>query len=1253
MKIEKITLKNITSFKGEVSVDFTEEPLRSSGLFAITGETGAGKSTILDAVCLALYGKAPRFDELKTVNSDYLNLGPDGEQSIQPNDARMLLRRGEKEGFVRVVFTASDASRWEAEWSVRRKRTGTYDKATQTLRCLFPNKYSITDTKEAKETIPQVVGLDYGQFTRTVMLAQNSFASFLRAKDEDKSALLEKLTGTEIYAQISRNIHEKARAAKDHVGKIQMQLDEAMRGVIPEEELQRCREEFQLTETRINHNTEQKNRAAAQLKWYEENERAESRLRELEREHDLAGKECAAQRNEEKLLQLYDSVIEIRPVYQNIQTRRQDIDAANAKEVELKREHETQRKQFDEAKNLCVLREERLKEMRQILEEKRPDIERGKVLLAKISTAEKHLESSIRQQQQMTGIREKHEANLADSTRELQLTERKIEEAKERRQKMANHRTMFDEFGVVKTKLTQLEDTADLDVATRKLLEENRQKESQAKEAAQQLKERLDAQEGKYTSLHHTLMLERKNVEGIDGILLQSRLNDIVRRKVLLSSAKSVWENLSQLYEALALLDATVRSRTAEIGRQEQELERARIVFETRTEEYESKRVAHTLSQSSDIKALRQNLKEGTPCPVCGSAHHPYHSETELELGQLIQDIGKEHEAAKKRLQASEEQVRRLEQSLLLLKSELSTAQKQLEEGNLSRGRYEAEWEEKYASLDNSFRECSPSINGTARQMMILTLEDSASKEEKEIRQQLDDFNKHQTAIQRLTEEEAQVKDVRDDLTAKYNQQIADQRVAHAQIRTLTETRKNNDKMFSQTYQDLDKVVTVSNWFTEWSRDHDAFGNYVTELYNEWTANETNVSRGEERLATLREQVRGIRQQVEDARQNEAEATENCAQERKELQGLRQDYQILFPDQSPDVVQGKLESQVVQSENDYKFSSTELETISQRLYKLDGQIEKLSGSRAEAQKNLNEETEKLYSWISSYNGRHETLAPHQLDEIFSTNRDWNALRQFINGLYVKLNNSKAHLEAAQQLQQELQRHPDRPSGSEDETKTALQDLLERSGALLVQLEESRSNLKLRLRAHDESSLRVGDITQALQAAQADAEQWSSLNSIFGSADGKKFRSLAQHYTFNSLVVQANYQLQQLSPRYELHTIPGTLALEITDRDMFDQKRYVSSLSGGETFVVSLALALGLATISSQNLTIGSLFIDEGFGNLDAASLDLVMSALGNLENAQGRKVGIISHTDQIRSQISPQIHVAKHAGSGRSTIEIL
>ena len=181
---------------------------------------------------------------------------------------------------------------------------------------------------------------------------------------------------------------------------------------------------------------------------------------------------------------------------------------------------------------------------------------------------------------------------------------------------------------------------------------------------------------------------------------------------------------------------------------------------------------------------------------------------------------------------------------------------------------------------------------------------------------------------------------------------------------------------------------------------------------------------------------------------------------------------------------------------------------------------------------------------------------------------------------------------------------------------------------------------------------MSDKTYIPEGEQAPASQiGATLEALAGTIHARREAGEGS-YTFRLLVDHANEQLRLFSPRYRLHNLPGTLDLEIIDRDMFDRRRYVYSLSGGETFIVSLALALGLASLSSGNLSIGSLFIDEGFGNLDQGSLALVMDALSHLESTQGRKVGVISHTEQIRSQISPQIHIVKLPTGGRSRIEI-
>jgi exonuclease SbcC len=156
--------------------------------------------------------------------------------------------------------------------------------------------------------------------------------------------------------------------------------------------------------------------------------------------------------------------------------------------------------------------------------------------------------------------------------------------------------------------------------------------------------------------------------------------------------------------------------------------------------------------------------------------------------------------------------------------------------------------------------------------------------------------------------------------------------------------------------------------------------------------------------------------------------------------------------------------------------------------------------------------------------------------------------------------------------------------------------------------------------------------------------------LIGSATGDTFRKIAQAYNLDLLVHHANVQLRQLVRRYRLKRGGSMLGLLVMDTEMGDELRSVHSLSGGETFLVSLALALGLASMASSTLKIESLFIDEGFGSLDPESLQLAMDALDGLQ-AQGRKVAVISHVQEMHERIPVQIQVRRQ-GNGLSTLEV-
>ena len=244
MKILAIRLKNLTSIEGTVEVDFMAEPLHSAGIFAISGPTGAGKSTLLDALCLALYDKAPRF----ATSVENVNLADVGDNQINQSDVRNLLRRGTSDGYAEVDFLGIDGRRYRSRWSVRRTRNkinGALQPQTLEVKELDTEKEFQGTKKELLIQLVELVGLTYEQFTRTVLLAQNDFATFLKSKGAAKAELLEKLTGTGVYSRISQEVYARNKAAQEEVTLIQNRMN--VIELMPEEELLALQKEKELS----------------------------------------------------------------------------------------------------------------------------------------------------------------------------------------------------------------------------------------------------------------------------------------------------------------------------------------------------------------------------------------------------------------------------------------------------------------------------------------------------------------------------------------------------------------------------------------------------------------------------------------------------------------------------------------------------------------------------------------------------------------------------------------------------------------------------------------------------------------------------------------------------------------------------------------------------------------------------------------------------------------------------------------------
>lgn len=1256
MKIEKITLCNLTSLEGEQVVDFTVEPLRSAGLFAITGDTGAGKSTLLDAICLALYDRAPRFDDAERIKSeDFERLKQGKVRPLQTNDVSNLLRRGCTEAYSRIVFTDRSGHCYEAEWRLRVNRNGNIEPATRALRRLSPSPEEFGGTKtEINRRIEELTGLSYEQFTRTVLLAQNSFSNFLKAKRNEKSSLLEKLTGTEIYGTISTKIYEKSKAAAAHYDLLKARLEEAAgSGLLDETDLARIREERGLTASALDHAGHEAERLAAACRWFAAYNEAASEQAHCEAQFNAAHKAYTARHDDEAAIERYDRVLPMQELFRHTQRCAAQLEQNKTVRARLDEDIARQEQLVQQAADALQAAHEQVTNAENRLTARRSDLDQGYRLQGQLDDVREHLRQLAAQRDRCRNMVNNSRDGLKNKRAEHESLQKTLETYRAGLQSLTVHRRMLERYDLVCDKLNHLNRVHTEVRKLNEVLEAQRRQRDELRATVETERKTCGQIAQQVRSKREALDVARTANQGRDGLELQTRLTDLQRNYAQLEAAKTLWTRITDGY-------ADVERRTADVERCERELRQTEQAVQMQEatlaplrREHTRLQEACTLSRGQDIVELRKSLKEGTPCPLCGATHHPYHTETERTLGHILskleQDFADVDEELTRKMQALDE----LRREQARREVALTTGREYL---TGRRDRLSADIEEwnAYATLDRSFADCSESVNRDARRVMLGQLIDSTQRSLGEIQREWNAFHVNQQAINTLNEElrrlDESLSEVRDHFE-EHNRNLAalNQTVAQLQQR-VSET----DREGSLLYSELDKLITLSAWFTTWSRDPDHFHVIIENYYRQWCDQTAALEKGERECIALDEQLAALEKDNLNAERSLRESEDEYNRSAERQTGLVEALRRLFGDSSPRAEAERLQHAVDEAVAGEQAARRNHEAAVALQENLHGRRKHLDDSDAAMRDEGRHYSSLLDNEILRFNGNGNgsPLQRAELERIFADDRHWYDLRAEVNRVREARMLASDRLEQARAVVARLLADPSHPSGEQGETPdnvaAALTEAHQRIETLRVQLAEQDR----RLHIHDERRAQTEHLQQELTAAGEVRENWSRLNALFGSQDGKRFRELAQSYTFRLLVDHANEQLRLFSPRYRLHNLPGTLDLEIIDRDMFDRRRYVYSLSGGETFIVSLALALGLASLSSGNLSIGSLFIDEGFGNLDQGSLALVMDALSHLESTQGRKVGVISHTEQIRSQISPQIHIVKLPTGGRSRIEI-
>ena len=1131
LQLEILNLASLDKQGGEV-INFEEGALGESTIFSIVGPTGSGKSTLLDAICLALYNRAPRYPRKKGDKNQNIEIFGEADANennrLAPTDSRNILTRGKKEGYSKLTFLANNGSIYRAEWHVRFQRVR-YENAKTSLYKITRNGEQLTEEIADWNELPNIIGLDYDQFLRTVLIAQGSFANFLTAKENERYELLEKLIGCEeTYTNIATEIKKAKDQAVDAYNQMAASVEAVKQNLLNDEELAQLQEEITLLEKAEKELDSQLQAISKDLQWYEESDKQTKQIAIYQADMEKATNATKKMQSLILRLQLHDEVQPAVNLLQEVERQIQSIE--NQEEEILKTEAAIKSKLVGITKS-----EHTLSYLKEVVNKAQEQLEKTLPVIAEARALKTKIEAA------MPNLTEKKEA-LELAQKENLTAQRDVEE---------NARNI---------KKWEAE-TEKANLALKTTQEEIDKQKQTLREATQAAEQAWEKEKNKTAG---------QNIEELQNS------KTVADRK--LQDAQQAIKVVAHL-EAATVEKQKNEERIQVLGKRNAEIDEAlgKLIIEALTQETLTLRNAYTLMVSEKWEIHRANLTEGKPCPLCGSTTHPYHTdnrqfeEATTELSQLLkakEDLLKLQQKEEKNLSGERKQN----------DGEVQALQKQQEKLSGEIATYEEEWKVLIAQY--------PKIPKAEAELKALLpiYEDKA----KDASSQLSQFNKIQKEIERLT----QLKDkaVKDE--AAYESK-ASTILNYAQESTSTcATKLSEHKALTTNLISQEKKKKEA-----YEKALQAWNNAKKEM-EEWQAQYQQILNGEE---------------------------PDAAEQR--LTAVRDEATKAADDQNENI--NKLKAELANSKGSYQTMLSQNKTMKET---------------------LQTKEKELDLWIKEYNKQlaEKSIKPSLIDlntiwEMLYSAKDWNAIRREKDVKEKAVASTTALYQSAEKAHQQHLEH--QPAQTRDALLAIQQEYQERS---------QRNELiaaNARMQNHQEAVKQLGDKAEALNLVTQEKDDWTAITDAIG-ADGKTLRKIAQCYTLSFLIAHANQEIRKFNSRYELQQVKHSLGIRVIDHDRADDIRDTTSLSGGETFIVSLGLALGLSALSSRNISFENLFIDEGFGTLDPDTLATVIDSLAMLQSSQGKKVGVISHTDTMSERITTQIRIIKNGNSGSSHIEI-
>ena len=1238
MRILAIRGENLASLYGKFELPLDTGPIAEAGLFSISGPTGSGKSTLMDALCLALFGKTPRLGE----RGRGVMVGREGDDPslrVEASDERDLVSRGTPGGFAEVDFEGVDGKRYRARWSAHRARGragGRFQAARVKVTDLGSGDAIAGTVREREDTVPRLLGYSFEEFRRAVVLPQFEFTAFLKATSADRASILERVTGTDVYTRLSVAAFQRSSSEAGRLEDLDRQVQDIRLLSPPEQEEARTlagalasEEEGALARSRA---------AAEAVRWHEADERNRQEVAAAVAGVERARVEGAAAGGLRTELAQVEGAEGLRGAHDDAVRSARELAAAEARVA--KASEATVR---DDAARLAAEAAERaaasaLASAVRDLEETRPAIAQARVLDASVNEMRERAGAAGAERKQLTADAAAAAKASAAARRDVLDLEARRDAASAWLAGNGAQALLSGEWprweALLRRHAHHLDDIALKASAT----EEARHRLAAASTRRAEASGSVARLDGAFASLERAAHEAESSAAGDDlstlrrihgaADSLRGDLADLFRLAGETARAKGERdETARELEEA----EKRVREAAAELLAQERKLVAAQAALDADRAALERTRDALSL------EGHRDHLEDGAPCPLCGATEHPYSRQAPVESllarQQEVVSLGEKGLAA----------LRKEETDIL---NRASRGEERVETGRALRERHEAALERANAGYASRLERAGiPGLPARAPDGVDLLAKLLAQAEQGLVsaRTALDGaLDRKQASEAARKDVEARRKEVEKERKALAAAELDLER-AGAEVANLEVSLRSLAVLRDGTEGELEAPLSfLGDWRKAARADPVAFGRSCSKTASGHADRVRAQKDAEQALGPKRAALEGARVAETERVHAAAEASSREASLLGQLASRQVERAALLGGIPASEVEDALVAAEQAARTGLDAARSQAEATRVAAARTTQELKEATSRHATATSDLAAAEASLGEALAAAG-----LDRARLELLLTRGKEWiRTTRTHLDALARVLHEATStHAERVRRAT--LHAGQGRPSTSRED---AIQEAPD-ADRVAAEARTRLSEVQFRLRSDEEGRARSASLALAQDAQQAVAARWQAVSDLIGSSDGKKFRSFAQGLTLDALLRQANHHLLDLAPRYQIMRVPGQdLELQVVDRDLGDEVRSVNGLSGGESFLVSLALALALAAIATRATQSRTLFIDEGFGTLDRETLEHAMVALESLR-ASGRTVGVISHVPELHERIGVRVEVER-TGVGRSRVNV-